>query len=293
MKKLSILSLALIAGSNAVQAQPPLWVVSDADSSVYMLGTVHLLKEGMAPPFEIYPEVFARVEHLWLETDAVGDAARLAPILLREGYSEEKLSSTGLDALDIENLKEISAAYNIEFSMFEYARPWLVNVQISSLPLLDAGFHPSNGIDVMLAKWANDTDISISGFESPESQIKLLASMPNDVQISALGETIENFELIADQSVEQLEIWATGDLESLADTMALEKENQPAFFKSLFTDRNKLFADGVVDILQGQGVSLVAVGMGHFVGEDSILELLEGKGYTVTPVSPKILATYK
>src|SRR5690606_26053539 len=100
-------------------------------------------------------------------------------------------------------------------------------------------------------------------------------------QLEVLRETIVEYEEAREDLVVQLESWIGGDLTGLeAETAEIGRE-VGALYEVLFVDRNHGFVDGIEDILAGEGTALVAVGLGHYVGPDSIPALLEERGYSV------------
>ena len=82
-----------------------------------------------------------------------------------------------------------------------------------------------------------------------------------------------------------LSAWREGDTQSLY-TVALEpmQKNDPATYKQLMTDRNNNWLVKLEQMFKNDKSEFVLVGAGHLAGEDSLLTLLENKGYQVSLV---------
>jgi uncharacterized protein YbaP (TraB family) len=64
-----------------VQAEPAMWVVKDADSTIYLFGTVHLLKKNVVWNTPKVQAAMADASELWLEALDTDDAAKVGPLV--------------------------------------------------------------------------------------------------------------------------------------------------------------------------------------------------------------------
>ena len=89
----ALIALALLAAP-AAQAQtvkdadPALWVVKDADTTVYLFGTVHALKPGLSWFDEAVKAAFDKSDELVLEM-VEPDAATMQGLILKTGVNLE------------------------------------------------------------------------------------------------------------------------------------------------------------------------------------------------------------
>jgi uncharacterized protein len=95
-----------------------------------------------------------------------------------------------------------------------------------------------------------------------------------------------------------VQAWQCADKEALSAQLfaALEAEAQAStdqqvmveqLSQVLFTDRNRVMAEGIENFVRadnGSGSWFVVVGSAHLLGEGSVVELLEERGYRVTPL---------
>lgn len=277
----SLLLGAVAAPVFAQSPQPPIWVVEDEDTTVYMVGTVHMMREGVDWESPELIEILESADTVWLELDDFEPPENLGTLIMQKGFSPDRPLSSLLTEEEMEGLEAILEDHDVPVDSFDGLRPWFVYLQLSALMLMDAGFDPEGGIDMHIKDRADEMGIPVRGFETFEEQFEMLSGMPEDVQLMVLRETISEYEDSMEELVIQLESWIGGDLTVLEEETATIARDMEAFYQVLFVERNHSFVDGVEDILAEEGTVLVAVGLGHYVGPDSIPALLEERGYAV------------
>lgn len=261
--------------------EPPIWVIEDDNSTIYMIGTVHMMRDGVDWESPQLAEILGRADSVWLELDSFDPPENLFGLIMASGMSPDRPLSSLLDDEEMSGLQTILDEHGVPLDSFDGLRPWYAYLQISALMLVEAGFDPQGGIDMHIKDRADELGIPVMGFETFEEQFETLSGMDEEVQLDVLRQTIIEYEDAKTELVDELESWIDGDLTTLeAETAEIAHELE-GFYDVLFVERNQGFADGIEDILSGKGTALVAVGLGHYVGPDSIPEILEERGYTV------------
>ncbi|AEQ51799.1 TraB/GumN family protein [Pelagibacterium halotolerans] len=261
--------------------EPPIWVIEDDNSTIYMIGTVHMMRDGVDWESPQLAEILGRADSVWLELDSFDPPENLFGLIMASGMSPDRPLSSLLDDEEMSGLQTILDEHGVPLDSFDGLRPWYAYLQISALMLVEAGFDPQGGIDMHIKDRADELGIPVMGFETFEEQFETLSGMDEEVQLDVLRQTIIEYEDAKTELVDELESWIDGDLTTLkAETAEIAHELE-GFYEVLFVERNQGFADGIEDILSGKGTALVAVGLGHYVGPDSIPEILEERGYTV------------
>src|SRR5438067_2021681 len=126
--------LALLLSAGSAPAQPPVWVVRDADSELVIFGSVHLLPPGLEwrPPALV--KALEGADDVWFElpVDPATEAqtASLARQLgvLPPDQSLFKL----LPAADARRLLKVAKAYGADPVMLDRLRPWLAEVALGA-----------------------------------------------------------------------------------------------------------------------------------------------------------------
>lgn len=287
---------AAIAPAHAQTATGlPMWVIKDADSTIYITGTVHMLPEGMTWGSDKLSKAIKDSTELWLElpmgSDPTKFAMAAAPVMMRYALSPGRPLSSLLTAEEKASLdtKIKKAKLPPETGMVvNMMKPWYATLLVGISPLMAAGFDPEQGIDVKIAKMAEDDGDAIKGFETVEEQSKILASGSEEEQLEALRTVLKMTDAEVEEMTKKSEAafaaWARGDVSGLEAYMTLTPEDEASFggagMDALLKNRNENWAGQIQTMLKGSGTHFIAVGAGHLVGPDSVQERLKLRGIT-------------
>lgn len=260
-------------------AGPAIWVVRDADSTLYLFGTVHVLKpdqDWRSPRLEA---AFASADELVLEIAEVGDDAALIPLVQRYGLTPTTRLSSRLSPADKVRLDRAAEAMGVSPASFEPMRPWLASLQLTMGSLARAGYGADSGVDRALKAQALAAGKRVRAFETPEQQLRFFADLEPDVELALLRQSLDEFDT-APTTFEPLSRgWLEGDLGVLRRYLIDDwARGEPALYRVLIIDRNAAWADQIENLLRGSGTSFIAVGAGHLVGPDSVQAQLRRKG---------------
>jgi uncharacterized protein YbaP (TraB family) len=263
----------------AAQAEPAMWVVKDADSTIYLFGTVHLLKTDVVWNTPKVRAAMAASQELWLEILDDEDAAKLAPLVQQLGVDTQRPLSSKLNAAQKAKLAKVAAKYGMTPAQLEPLRPWMVALTFSVLPLQKAGWDPNAGVDKLLRAQAVKEGDRLRAFETAEQQMRFFADLPEARQIEYLELVLDD----ADQGVALMDrlakAYAAGDPETIGALLSAEmKADAPQLYEVLLTRRNIAWADQIKTMLAGKGTHFIAVGAGHLAGPDSVQVQLARRG---------------
>ena len=82
----------------AAQAEPAMWVIRDKDSTIYLIGTVHLLRHETEWNATKVTKAVTESSELWLEVANIDDQASALPLITQYGMDPEKTLSSKLNA---------------------------------------------------------------------------------------------------------------------------------------------------------------------------------------------------
>lgn len=289
LRDMAISAAAVIGLSGApALAQPAMWAVRDADSTLYMLGTVHLLRPETQWRTATLDKAIAEAEELWLElptTDAAEMAVEMMPLVTRYGLSPGKRLSDVLTREEMKTLDEAAKLAGLSASQLNMFRPWFAALTISNAAVMRAGYDPLSGVDSKIEALFLERGIKPKGLETAELQIRVFAGMTPEQELRYLRETMEEY---GDAPVEldaMVDQWARADLPALEAMFVSEmKTEEPDLYAALLTNRNASWVSQIEGILAGKGVSFMAVGAGHLIGPDSVIAMLEARGVTAERV---------
>ncbi|WBT06157.1 TraB/GumN family protein [Brevundimonas vesicularis] len=261
---------------------PALWVVKDADSTLYLFGSVHVLRPttGWASPR--VEAAFDSASDIWFEISNPDDQAAIMPLIQQHGLSPETPLSSRLTPEENAELDAAAQAMGASAAQLQPMKPWLAALSLSVAPLIKAGYDPKSGVELVLKARAEAAGKPIHGFETIDKQIGILAGLPDDVQLVFLRETLKDYENAATKLDEMVEAWARGDVATLDRVTITEmKEASPALYQSVLVDRNTDWANQIQTLLEGSGTAFIAVGAAHLTGDDSVQAILQKRGVTV------------
>jgi uncharacterized protein YbaP (TraB family) len=266
-------------------AQPPMWRVSDADSEIYLLGTIHVLRPGADWRPGYLARALDRAEVLWLEADTEGREAQARAASFATAQGRLPAGQSLFDIVgpeEAEGLRAMAAKIGAPIADIETMRPWFAFLALSYFAAGAEGFDPNVGVEkVLISEW-RARGRSIRYLESVEQQLGVLAGLAPEVERALLVESVHEWER-GDASLEELfSAWWNGDETTIADIMNDSlRDGAPEVFNALVVRRNEDWAMKIEREMAGSGTELVAVGAGHLVGEGSLPALLEAKGFTV------------
>jgi len=284
---LSLALLGVTAGAPAL-AQPAMWAIKDADSTIYALGTVHLLKPDMEWKTPAVRAAIAEADELWLElptTNPEAMASEMMGLIQKYGLSLTRPLSADLSADELKVLDEAARPAGLTGAQLEPFRPWFAAITLSTSAIVAAGFDPQSGVDSKVEAAFAERNIKPRGLETPEQQIRVFADMKREDELAFLRQTMNEFEQAEEVMNGLVDAWAKGDIEGLDELLVTEMRNSSEdLYQALLVGRNANWVADVMKTLEGSGVSFLAVGAAHLIGEDSLLAMLAKKGVTIERV---------
>lgn len=266
---------------------PALWVVSDADTTIYLFGSVHMLKPDAVWFDDEVQAAFDRSGTLVLEV-AQEDPAKLAAIIAPMAANTSGQPTSAM--LPPETRERYLAAlkhYRIPAAAMDSVEPWLVAISLSIAPLDELGYRQDIGVEKTLEVAAHAGGKTVLGLETSEQQLGFFDRLPPETQLAYLVTTVDELPKVKKEFATLMRHWLHGDPDRLATMMNDSIKSTPELAKVLLFDRNARWADWIVHRLDQPGTVFVAVGAGHLAGKGSVIDLLQGRGLTVRRLSKR------
>lgn len=261
---------------------PGLWVVKDADSTIYLFGTVHVLKPDTPWGTARVDQAFASADEYWFEIADLNDQTGVMPLIQAKGVSPDRPLSSLLTAEEMADLDAAARTVGATAAQLDPLRPWLASLQLALASIQKAGYVAANGGDQILHARAAATGKPIKGFETAPQQIGFIADMSEDAQLAMLRSGLKEFDQADAFLGRMVSAWATGDLDGLDVLIGQEmKAESPEMYAVMLTRRNENWADQIQTLLAGSGTAFISVGAGHLAGDDSVQAKLEQRGVKV------------
>lgn len=276
----------MAAGSPPV---PLLWKVSDADNSVYLLGSFHLLKPADYPLSKDVDAAFADAESLVFEMTP--EEMSSPELGMRMTQAALRTDGTQLDselsAATIGLLHAWLTANGMTPQLMQAFEPWFVGLTITITEMTKQGLDPKLGLDSHLAALAAKAGKPTSGLETGAQQIAFLDGMSKEEGLQFLAEALSESKDARQETAKLHAAWRAGKADVLWQDMAVQmKKDYPGLYKRINVARNDAWVPTIEKRLtqSGKDDTLVVVGALHLLGPDGVVEKLRARGYTVERV---------
>jgi uncharacterized protein YbaP (TraB family) len=283
LRRITLGFLALIPFAGTAAAEPALWIARQGEATIYLFGTVHLLKPDADWRGQKIKTAFESSSMLWLELDDAAKGGLDEKLLWKYGKDPAHPLSTKLTPDERQKLRDAAAKAGIPPVAFESLRPWLAALQLGKAPMMQAGYNPEMGVDRQLLADAKAGSKPVMGLETTEQQMRFFADLPPQVELALLTQTLDHGSEGAAQLDQLAGAWLAGDVDALN---ALLKQEDMAVSdkrlrKLLLGDRNAAWAERLSQLVKAGGTHFVAVGAAHLTGTDSLQNFLRQRGFTV------------
>jgi hypothetical protein len=279
------LIVALAPATGLARGKHILWAVKGEHNTVYLLGSIHVLRPTDARLPEVAEQAYADAERLVMEIDldepGANDPQALLEEMQRTALLPEGQSLRSVLGRDYDEINSRARAAGLDLGLVDRFAPWFVATTLLQLELARRGFSPEYGIEQTLAARAGRDHKPIEGLETAAQQLGLLASLPLPMQKRFLEMTLDESDQLDEQVGELLRAWRDGDAAALARLLSDEFDEFPDLYRTLTVDRNRAWVGKLAGLLDDRDDYLVVVGALHLVGRDSVVELLEKRGYEV------------
>ncbi len=261
--------LALAAcGKPPVEAHPALWRIRDADTTIYLLGSIHLLPANVLWRTGPVDRAIVDADTLVLESSpddranfrAMAEGVGLKPAL-------ERVSPGKRPVLD-----SMIAQSGISRQVLDGYKDWALATTLAIGNASAAGADTENGVEAKLWSAFSRSGKTRLAFYRSKDQLQQLDALSVDEQRQMLGNILSGKENYG----ETLHAWMTGDIASLDKTA----ECTPLDGK-LVGQPNVYWANWIAKRMKQPGTVLVAVGLGHMAGPYALPKMLAVRGLVV------------
>ena len=285
--------LLVIATTLGAQAQL-LWKVSGngLDKPSYLFGTYHLASLGIKDSIAALPQVQQDVQQVYGEV-VMADMMKPETLMKMQQQMMLPADTTLRSLFSPEEFEVVSQAVQeymkVDIALLDRMKPAALTQQLTVLFYLKhtPGYNPQEQLDASFQQEATKAGKEVGGLETVQSQIDILFNKPLRRQAEDLYCFLSNPAKAERQAKELIAAYAAQDLDTVLRLME-EKEGTkcdptPEEMAQLLYNRNHNWVGQMPDIMQA-APTLFVIGAGHLPGEQGLVKLLQGKGYTVEPL---------
>ena len=259
------------------------WKATGRQTSIYLVGSVHLLSKDYYPLSAALDQSFKDSDLLVEELDLgemlepTAQMRMLTRGMLPAGQTLDKVVSPET----FEMVGKRATALGLPTEPLRQFKPWSLALMLMSLEWNNAGFDADLGLDKYFYDKAKADGRLIQGLETPEYQVSRLDEMSPEQQDRFLAGTLKDLET-GPQSVEDLaKAWKAGDAGAIERLALDDLRKEQELYQRMILDRNRNWLPKIEALFNRRGRALVVVGAAHLVGPDGLLAMLKAKGYTI------------
>ena len=266
-------------------AAPAIWQVSDADSSIWLFGSVHMLPADVDWRTGKLDKVISKAERVYFEADVSAAAqAEMMPLSIELGFNRDGvLLSDQIGEALTDRVREAALDYGIPMPALLTMKPWMAATTLSSGPMMQSGYEARFGVEMVLAAELSDEQ---KGFlETGAEQLGFLAGGTLEEQITMLEATLDTLHLAQSDIEAMVAAWLDGNPEALGQAFDQQMEGFGDVMVERIIDlRNRNWTDKIESMLESNESALLVVGAAHLAGETSVAKLLGERGYSIKRV---------
>ena len=262
---------------------PAIWRVRSGESTVYLLGSIHILPNG-------YTWITRRIANamnasdlfvfeIAIDKDTIAEEREFT---LKYGLLPRRQSIRGLLTQgEFDRYATVMQAAGLGASDYERYRPWLAALMLGLAYLHPDDLTTLKGVDDEVMKFAREHGRPSQYLETAQQQLELLTSGSESSQIAELRHLIDTLPHSRDLEAELLGAWSSGDTDRLTADLDGIFHPAPDEEKFLLSNRNHLWLSTIDPLLQRPGAAMITVGAAHMGGKDGLIALICGQGYRV------------
>jgi len=260
-----------------------LWKVQSKTSTLYLLGSIHILKKENYPLGEKIENAFNQSGVLGVEANITDtgkmDLQKMTEMAL---YPENDSLEKHISKETYELVKKEAGSLGISLQLLDRQKPWFLATALASLELLKLGYDPNSGVDMYFLSKSKGK--KIVELENLQDQFNLLSGLSDVDQELFLLYTVKDLDILGKEMDRLISAWTSGDtraVESIMMKSVNEDKRLSSIYEKLIYGRNRRMTSKIEDLLKTRDTCFVIVGAGHLVGEKGIPEILKEKGHLV------------
>ena len=277
--KLWLLLIILISPIIAY-SKSSVWIAEKDNNKIILAGSVHLIHPSQLPLPTEYLKAFDASQRIVFEIDlaemtSLTSAAKMMQAFQLQGTTLDKTLKPAV----WRKLQQVMQIYNVPATLMMFDAAFMS----FSLPMIiwqQQGYQ--EGIDKVLYDKAKQQGKTVVGLETFDQQLAALASLKQINPNILIEETLKGLtdpEFALDTLVKQVYQGETTAIEE--QLVHYQTKDMETFYQNLLVKRNQAWISQITRYATDNTPTMVVVGAMHLVGDDSVLKLLEEKGYQI------------
>jgi hypothetical protein len=256
--------------------------VEQNGARIYLLGSIHVLPRKVSPSKPALVNALEQSDRVFFETAQSSTPAESAhgEFFKKQGTyrkGDDLRRHLTKDARDLMDL--VLPMFDLKWADVQHYRPWLVALRLEQTLYASAGFAARDGVDDFYLKLARQEKKQLGALETVGEQLHSFTGMTDAEQNRYLVQTIEGLVQMRPRLEALGELWRSGRTEVFA--VIADEMTKSRMGRQVLRDRNLRWLPKIEQMIARREKNLIVAGIGHLVGRDGLVRMLEAKGYTV------------
>ena len=277
------LALTACAAFREQTGKDVLWRVRTGHSTLYLLGSVHVLPRGAYPLRPALEHAFSNSERLVFEIN-IGTVTKssLRAEATRAGfYPPGQSLSKNVSPQTLLLLREVLPNFGLTLKQVNRLRPSFLAQMLETRILAHAGYSPDYGVDLYFYRRAVIARKPVMGLETLRDQTDLFQGLTPSQDEQYLVRTIHALPYYPALVSLMVEAWRNGDIAQLDRFINQGLKMNPWEHQTLLVRRNSRWLPQIEHLAQDRHNYLIVVGAGHLIGNEGLVAQLKRAGYAV------------
>jgi uncharacterized protein len=268
-------------GCLTAHAASPVWAIHGDHNTVYLAGSVHLLKTNDSALPAAFDRAYANSRALVMEIDlGKVDQSEAAGWMMEHGMlGEGNDLHKAIGDARYQRVTAEASRLGLPMQMADQFAPWVLGLQLMELQYAQLGFDSQAGVEQQLEHRAQTDGKPTEGLETLQQQLGLFEALTPQEQAKFLDLVVTEIHDVGSDTQAVITAWRAGDANKLAALLSDEYKSFPTLYRSLVTERNRRWVPQIEKLLRDKDNYFVVVGALHLVGDGGLLELMKRDGF--------------
>jgi uncharacterized protein YbaP (TraB family) len=264
-----------------------LWRIEDAKRPVYLLGSIHVLRRQNYPLERPIEDAFDVAKVVAFEIDlGAPSPAQPPPDVVTRPVAARPAQPGGLRTQVSPTTYRSVVRYleNAGYpgTVFDRIPAPIAATALVQMEVRTLGFEPEWGVDNYFYRRAKKYGKTIVGLETAADQVEALGGLSETANDALVQTALDDVAGMRPMLRDLVRAWKGGEVDRLGGLVNGSFSDRPEVYQRVIVERNARWIPKIEALMAGDVPALVIVGTGHLVGTDSVIAMLQAKGYVVT-----------
>lgn len=282
MKKITLTLFIATFFSLSIFAQTSVWKVEGKGTTLYLGGTLHILRSQDYPLPAEYEKAYLDSQCLVFEADIkeMENPANAQKMMMKAMYTDGRNLKSVLSDETFEALKTEFEKIGMPIERIMQFKPSMALLMLTIAKYQQMGV-TSQGIDKFYYSKAEKDEKALKFLETIDAQIELLVGLGEGEEDEFVNYSLKDLEKMKEEFERMNADWKNGTSTYLDEQIKEFIKDYPDIYKALLSDRNNNWLPQIEEMLESEAKEFILVGLMHMYGETGLIDQLQAKGYSV------------